>query len=336
MKQILLAIAVFMTATAVHAETTTLKFATFLPAQTPFVTQALEPWIADVEAASEGMVKIDLYAGASLVRHPDKYFDAVRAGIAEIGFIVGAYTPGQFPDERLLELPMSADDPYQGSVSMWRLYEQGMTRGYEELKVLGFLTNGPNALLLTEPVGELADVSGKKLRVSGSAQTDIVSALSGVPISNVPATQAAEGMSRGLVDGTLSTWTAAAAFRTDKVAKQAIEYPLGYTVIMIAMNKAAWEQLPEVAKSAFDQHSGEAFSARMGTVETKLNSGMRSRFAADGEREIRTLDDAEREEWNALFQPVIDTWLDQTDGARERYEALQSIRKEVGTEKGAE
>lgn len=331
MKRLLIAILGMMTTTAAHAEPVALKFATFLPAQTPFVAQAIVPWIADVEAESKGSVDITMYAGSSLVRHPDKYFDAVRDGVAEISFMVGAYTPGQFPDEELLELPMSADDPYQGSVSMWRLYDQGKLRGYEDLKVLGFLTNGPNSLLVTKKLDDLSNTAGKKVRVSGSSQVATVEALGALPISNVPATQAAESMSRGLIDGTLTTWSAAAAFRTDMVAKQAIEFPLGYTVITIAMNKAVWEGLPEEAKAAFEKYSGEAFSERMGKIETRLNHEMRVNFKADGTREIRMPDGAEQEAWRAKMQPVIDAWVEKSAENRERYEAFQIIRKDVGT-----
>lgn len=310
--------------TGALAQTANLKFALPLPAQTPFVTEALEPWVEDVVAASNGAVNIQMFPGGSLVRSPDSYYGAVRDNVTEIGFIVGAYTPGLFPDEMLLELPAMVENPYEASVAFWRLHEQGLLRGYDDVKVLGFMAGGPNNLMLTRPVENLDQIAGKQLRVSGSSQTAIVEALSAVAVSNVGPTQAAESMSRGLIEGTLNTWASAAAFRIDRVTRQAIEYPLGFTIITIAMNKSVWEGLSEEAKAAFEAHSGEALSERMGQTENWINDGQREAFLADGTRQIWSVSEEEGAQWRTQFEPVIQRWISQSEDNQRRYDALQS------------
>lgn len=314
------------------AQSANLKFALPLPAQTPFVTEALEPWVQDVIASSNGSVNIQMFPGGSLVRSPDSYYGAVRDNVTEIGFIVGAYTPGLFPDEILLELPQMVDNPFEASVAFWRLHDQGLLRGYDDVKILGFMAGGPNNLMLANPIESLDEIAGKQMRVSGSSQTAIVDALSAVAVSNVGPTQAAESMSRGLIEGTLNTWASAAAFRIDRVTSQAIEYPLGFTIITIAMNKSVWEGLSDEAKAAFEAHSGEALSRRMGETETWINAGQREAFLEDGTREIWTVSEEEGAPWRAQFQPVIQEWISQSEDNQRRYDALQAELEDLRSE----
>ena len=53
---------------------------------------ALQPWVKQVEEATKGRVKIEVYPSQTLVKGPDMW-RAVRGGIADIGWCFHGYWP---------------------------------------------------------------------------------------------------------------------------------------------------------------------------------------------------------------------------------------------------
>lgn len=331
-----LAAALVLAALPARAEPVVLKFTTLVPAPAPINTRGLEPWMEAVMKDAGGSIDIKMFAGSSLVRSPAGTYRAVKDGIAEIGFVVGAYTPGQFPDEALVQFPVTVTNATEGSVALWRLFEEKHLGGYDDVKVLGFLATGPDGIHLTSPIDSLDDLKGRKFRAANDIQAGIVTALGGVPVGGIAAPQVAESLSRGLVDGTLNNWTALAAFRIDQVTRQAIDFPLGFSVIQIIMNRNAWDALPEQAKAAFEKHSGEALSAHLGRVEDGLSAALRQRFTAEPDRKIRELSAAEAEQWRATFRTLIDGWIAQNTDNAEKYAALERIIADIRANKSGD
>jgi TRAP-type C4-dicarboxylate transport system substrate-binding protein len=75
-----------------EAKTTTLSLSHFFPA-THFVnTEMVAQWVKEVEKASGGQVKINVFPGATLLK-PRETYDGIVSGTADIGVGVFAYTP---------------------------------------------------------------------------------------------------------------------------------------------------------------------------------------------------------------------------------------------------
>ncbi|MFU8778338.1 MAG: hypothetical protein ACNA7M_11805, partial [Roseovarius sp.] len=132
----------------------------------------------------------------------------------------------------------------------------------------------------------------------------------------------------GLVSGTLSTWSASSAFRIDQVAQQAIEFPMGFTIIMIAMNRRAWDNLPDAAREAFERNSGEGLTATLSRIETGINDALRDRFV-EGGAVIYTPEGEARAQWEAALGPIASNWAEQTPGMSERLAVLREIIADI-------
>lgn len=301
-----------------------LKLGTILPPQAPFIQRGLQPWIKAVMADAGGTIKIDLFAGGSLVRHPDQQLKMVVDNVAQIGLFPNNTVPGQFPDDSVFELPLGPRNAREASVAAWRLYEKGLLRGYENVKVLAFLANGPGLLQTSFPVKTIQDLQGRKIRTSTTAQIDIVKALGGNPVGGIPVTTAAEAMSRRLVDGSVSSWSAWAAFRMDKVAPHQVELPMGYAILPLVMNRSVWDTLPPKAKAAFEKNSLLAGSLRFGQVDVAITDEIRAAAIKSGAGQPEKLDAAQEAKWRSALAKVIADWRTSQPNGGPLYDALSA------------
>src|SRR4029077_8539711 len=85
---------------------------------------ALYPWAKQVEEATRGRVKVEVYPSPTLIKGIDMW-KGVRSGIADIGWCVQGYWPEQTPVSDVMSLPfLPISSAEKGSEAMWKLYEK--------------------------------------------------------------------------------------------------------------------------------------------------------------------------------------------------------------------
>ncbi len=87
-----------------HAKVIRLKVANFFPPFT-FQSKVLEEFCRDLEKRTDGQVRVDYYAGQSLLKAP-AMFNGVVSGIADIGYSHVYYTAGRMPVTEAAGLPL--------------------------------------------------------------------------------------------------------------------------------------------------------------------------------------------------------------------------------------
>src|SRR5690606_23302676 len=188
---------------AAEAEATKLKFAVFTPETEMTFVNIMKPFAANVAKASQGTVEFELFPNGALGRDPGKQMKMVQDGVADLAWIIPAYTPGVFPDDEVVELPGIIRDSKEGSIAIWRLWEKGLVRGYENLVPLAIFTADPYTVHTDYAVAKLDDLKGKKIRAAGPVASAAVTTAGAAPVG-MPFTQIVESISRGVVDGTLA------------------------------------------------------------------------------------------------------------------------------------
>ena len=85
---------------------------------------ALYPWIKQVEEATKGRVKIEVFPSQTLIKGIDMW-KGISSGIADIGWCVQGYWPEQTPLSDVMSLPfLPIKTAEQGSEVIWKLYEK--------------------------------------------------------------------------------------------------------------------------------------------------------------------------------------------------------------------
>ena len=134
-------------------------------------TNAVKPWIAQVEKATNGRVKIELYSSQTLLKGIDTW-KGVASGIADMGWCVQNYWPDLTPLGEVITLPgLPFKSAEHGSEVAWKLYEKfpSIQKEYGEIQPLVLYTASPNFLMTKKPVKTLDDMKGLKFRVGGFA-----------------------------------------------------------------------------------------------------------------------------------------------------------------------
>jgi len=306
-----------------------LKFASFPPPPGALNHDVLGPWVKDVNASLGGAAVVRLFPGGTLGRDPVQQFKLVRDRVADIAYVVMGYTPGEFPDSTIFELPFLVESSLEGSLAHWRMVERGLLRGYDKAKFLGAFTIPPQSLHTSFRLARIEDLKGQKIRSAGPYQSAAIELLGGTAVSGIPVSGAAEAVSRGVVQGVLSDWNGMIAFRIGDAAKFHFEVPLGTAAAGVFMNLEAYNALPAAAKAAIDKHSGAALSRLHGVEFDKRYRENFEKTRPQKEHTFVIPPAAERDAMKQRLQPITDKWIQETPEGRKRYDALISILDEI-------
>lgn len=310
---------------------TTLRVSNWLPPTHPIIADMIKPWAADVEAATQGRVKIEVMDAP--LGPPPAQFDIVQTGQADIGFSVHGYTPGRFALTKLVELPFLGDSAEALSVAYWRLHEASLAEAEEHrgVKLLSLFTHGPGHIFTTaKPVEAADDVSGLKIRVGGGVVNDVATALGAVPLLE-PSSKAYEILSAGIADGIFFPHESVPFFRLDTVVKHGTIVPEGLynTSFFLIMNQGSFDALSPEDQQTLMELSGEAFAKRAGAAWDAADAAGLEKMRAGGinfvtlsEEQIAAL----KQKLSGIEEKVVgEVSAKNVDGAA----ALKQLREDV-------
>jgi TRAP-type C4-dicarboxylate transport system substrate-binding protein len=220
---------------------------------------ALQPWVKKVEEATKGRVKIDIYPSQTLAKGPD-IWNAVKSGVADMGWCVHGYWPGMTPLVDVINLPsLPFKTGEKGSEVLWRLYEKfpEIQKEFKDVHVLVLYTSAPYFLITAKKqVKTMEDIKGLKIRVLGGVATEQMKLLGAVPML-IPMPDNYISLQKGVIDGMGAPWEATYAFRLYEVVKYYTIVPLsGAGPLSIPMNKQKWNSLPKDIQQAITSVSG--------------------------------------------------------------------------------
>lgn len=304
-------------ATQATAQEVTLRLHQFLPAQANVPAHILDVWADKVEADSNGRIKVDRFPSMQLGGTPPQLIDQAIDGVADVIWTVAGYTPGRFPQLEVFELPFLSPDAEATSRAFWLLAEERMMdTDFAAFKPLGLWVHGPGVIHTNQPITDVADLRGVKLRAPTRTTTTLFTELGatsvGMPVPAVP-----ESLSKGVIDGAVIPWEVVPALKVQELVTNHTEFPgnaLYTTAFIMAMNPAAYDGLPDDLKAVIDANSGLEFSAFAGRTMQEYDAPGRA-LAAERGNTIITLDEDQVASWQSASQPTIDNWVAEADAA---------------------
>jgi TRAP-type transport system periplasmic protein len=300
-------------ATCAWSQEVTLRLHQFLPTPATVPSKILKPWSDAIEKESGGRLHIQHFDGMSLGGTPPELMDQARDGVADITMAIVGYTPNRFPRTEVFELPFMMTSAEATSRAYWDLIEGELQDGeFKDVHVLAGWVHGPGAIHSKNPVRSLEDLKGQKLRAPTRISNDLLKELGATPVG-IPLPATAESLSKGVIDGTVISWEVVPALRLNELVKYhtdfAGEHGLYTTAIVLVMNKAKYDGLPEDLRAILDKHSGMELSATAGRIMQGYDQAGRDAALRSG-NEIIVLDDAEVARWKAAAVPVYERWYE--------------------------
>ena len=318
------------------AEARKLRFGTFLPAPTINVRHGFVPWIETVNEGLAGVAEIELFAGGAMGRNGKAQLKLVESGVLDITLVLPHYTPGQFPDAELFEIPVFETDALETSLVFWRMYGRGLLKGFDRIHPLALYVTTPAYLHMNFAYRAVADLKGRKIRATTLFQARVIEDLGGTPIGGITATQIAESLSRGLLDGAIFNWFAARRpMGITQVTSHHLEKPLAFTPGIIAMNKKSYESLPVIARRRLDDLSGEALIRRIVGVMAKYAGQSHDQSGDDPGRVFIAAASGEGALWDAAFRRQLERWKSGNGRSAALLEAYAELLAQVRAGGGA-
>ncbi|MDU8912288.1 TRAP transporter substrate-binding protein [Aestuariicoccus sp. MJ-SS9] len=297
-------------------ESVTLRLHQFLPPPAPVPAKILKPWGAELEAATDGRIKIQHFDAMSLGGRPPELMDQARDGVVDMAMTVVGYTPGRFPRTEVFELPFMMTDPVATAKAYWEMVETDFqSNEYADVKVLGAWVHGPGVIHTQDGVNGLEDMEGLTLRGPTRIINDLLSELGAEPVG-MPLPAIPEAISKGVVKGTVIPWEVTTAIRLSELVGNHTEFSgneaLYTAAIVLVMNKSRYESLPDDLKAILDEQAGANLSAFATQVMWDMDAPARQ-IAVDAGNKITTLDEAEVARWKAAAEPVVERWIADMD-----------------------
>jgi TRAP-type C4-dicarboxylate transport system substrate-binding protein len=298
-------------------------------------SHALKPWLQQVEEATKGRVKFELFPSQTLIKGVDMW-KGIRSGIADMGWCVQGYWPEQTPLSDVMSLPfLPLPSAEKGSEVYWKIYEKfpSIQKEFADIQPILLHTSSANLFVTKKPVKTLEDLKGLKLRVLGGPPAEMSKALGAVP-TLIPMPDVYQSLDKGVVDGAAAPWEAIHAFRLYEVAKYFVEAPLYGAAFSVCTNKQKWESLPKDVRDQIMSVSGVVGAKFWGKnfFDTAEQGAIERAKAGNYELNRYKLPPDEVERWRKTAgEPLWNEWVKKMEakGHPEAREILDTVLAEL-------
>lgn len=175
----------------------------FYDAQHPHSLYGYTQWAEIVRELSGGQLLPEVYTGTVLLA-PRANLQGIRDNVVQVAHHAAVYTPSELPVANAVqELGFNYSDPM---AAIFAVTEFSMTNPIQLAEwqdkgvvYLGAYATPAYVIFCREPVTNLEQIQGKRIRTAGSTVSQWVEAVGGVPV-NVPSSEMYTGLERGTLD----------------------------------------------------------------------------------------------------------------------------------------
>jgi len=298
----------------------------FLSPKAPAHSKMLAPWVKNIEEASNGRIKIEIFPSMTLGGKPPQLPRQVRDGVVDMAWMVNAYAAGQFPRTEVFELPgVQQGDSSAVNMAMYQMYDEFLSADFKGLFPLFQHVHGGQALhMVSEKVTSPADLQGKKIRIPSRTGAWVLEALGASPVKTSVG-EIPVALSKKVIDGAMIPWEIIPPLKIQKVTQYQIEGPvnpkskfglgkrLGTTSFQLAMNSKRWNSLPADIKQIFLDNSGLDWHRQVGEIWDGAEA-FGIGFATKAGNEHVQLSEAQWSKFETAIAPVVERWIKEMDG----------------------
>lgn len=302
-----------------------LRFGSHLPARSTGGVHVVTPWLAAVRKEQEAALQILEYWGGTLGKHPDKQMELVQSGILDIGWVLPAYSGGQFPELGLFELPYLFESAQEASAVAWHLYSEGRLSGFDGVRLIGVFTTAPNGLFLRQSAESIEALVGLKIRSLGATHNAWLEQF-GAAAQTLSPVDMNQALDRGLLDGAIQGWTGMRTFDSFALVKEAWQVPLGTTVFLLLINESSWQSLSVSAQRALLKHGGLNIAALGGQGYAQVGTDIRAGLIAEGGLTLKTPSAEQSARYQRRSLVVHRDWVEKTENGQAVYQRALQLR----------
>ena len=209
-------------------------------------TQWEEPfWSRELPRMSGGRFKADIvpFDRAGVPR--DDMLRLLQLGVVPFGTVLMGSMTANYPQYTAPDLAGLNPDSssLKLSVAAFRPFLEKSLREQHGVQLLALYVYPAQVVFCKKPFAALADLSGRRVRVSSAAQADFVGALGATPVHTAFA-QIVSSVQAGSIDCAITGTLSGNGLGLQAVTSHMHAMPLNWGVALFAANLSAWEALP--------------------------------------------------------------------------------------------
>ena len=305
-----------------------IKVATFVPEQSVGVSRVIRPWMNAAQQEVGAKARFQGFWGGSLGKDAFKQFDLVRAGVADVAWILPGYHGRQFEDMQLFELPFLFENAREAALVGWQLCEKKLLRGIEDVHLVGFFATEVSNLWMANPLKSLEELKGKKIRSVGAVHAEWLKAM-GASAETMDSPEMNEGLQRRTLDGVIQSWSGMRTFKTFQLVRQNQLAPIGVIPFLLLMNRKSFDGLPKDVQDAVMKHGGEPFARNAGAAYEDVAQEIRANVEKEGKIQLTELSAAEKKQYAERAQVVHKWWIQKSPNGEKIYAETLSLLKKI-------
>ncbi|MCY4301747.1 MAG: TRAP transporter substrate-binding protein [Aestuariivita sp.] len=292
-----------------------MKLASFVPPVYVLHEPIFEKLAADINAATDGSVKIEIYPSGELGKGPVEQYKRAATRIAEISYGLPGYTSSVFPKTLLIELPGVTEGHEDATNKLWNVMDNHLRDEFKRTVPLALFVTPPAVLMMRDqPVRSLQDLEGLKIRVASSSAAAVIEAYGATPVP-MPANKVYTSMNTGVVDGALMGSDSLLIFKLIETTKYVTtNLPEMPTTIFLVANEEAYNELSDNERAALNRLTGRDISQRSASGLAKFGALALGKFEDIEGNETIVLSDDEHTKFAAKAAEAVSDLLAKLDG----------------------
>ncbi|ADU98923.1 TRAP transporter substrate-binding protein [Alicycliphilus denitrificans] len=281
-------------------------------------------WTRDLARLSQGRFDADIVPFDRAGVPGMEMLRLLELGVVPFGTVFMSSLSDRYPQYMAADLPGLNPDfaALRRSLAVFRPYLERALREEHGIELLAVYVYPAQVVFCKQPFDGLADLRGRRVRVSSAAQGDFVSALEAHP-RHVPFARLAQSMEAGTSECAITGAMPGNAMGLHMYAAYLYPMPISWGMAIFGANGAAWKALPEELRALLrselprletaiwlsaEQETLQGVDCNVGSP--RCTTGRRGRMALVP---VRPQDEARRED--ILRTVVLPRWL-QRCGAR--------------------
>jgi TRAP-type C4-dicarboxylate transport system substrate-binding protein len=274
-------------------------------APTNFHTENITQFVADVDKATHGKLKITVHSNASLFK-ANEIKRAVQGGQAQIGEILISGYSNEDPIFGIDSVPFLATS-YADAAKLWKASRKAIEDRFAKqgMIVLYSVPWPPQGIYSSKPLNSIADMKGLKLRAYNPYISRIAELAGAQPVT-IQAAELAQAFATGAVNANITSGSTGYDTKAWEVVKYYYDTQLWLPKNIVFVNKQAFDALDKATQQALVKCAHEAETRGWKTSEEK-NKWYQEQLAKNGmtvapppaqlKKDFVKIGDTLREEW---------------------------------------
>jgi TRAP-type C4-dicarboxylate transport system substrate-binding protein len=280
----------------------------------------------EVEKRTNGALKFDVYANASLVK-VNTQFSAMRRGALDLSLVPISYSGGEVAEVNIGLLPALVPSYEIGA--RWKNAEVGKLLSQilaeKGIIIVSWIWQAGGVASRSKPLVTPDDAKGMKIR-GGSREMDMMFKDAGASVLSLPSNEIYAAMQTGAMDAALTSSTSLISFRLEEVSKFLTSgrgKSYWFMLEPLQISKEVFDKLPKAQQDVIMAVGAEM--EKFGTDNAKADDVAVADVYAKAGAKVYDLDDAVLAKWQALAKPVWKDYADKNENCAKLLTAAQKL-----------